>query len=70
MIRHPSVSVAIIQESANHDAVVLGAARESFYQQILFGNIPESVAKLVDKPVFVFKRYSPVKALLGRVMKG
>ncbi len=69
LVRHNSVSVGIIQEAENHDAVVLGAARDSFYKRVLFGNIPESVAKHTDKTVIVFKKQSPVKALFGRVME-
>ncbi len=69
LVRHRSVSVGIIREAENHDAVVLGAARDSFYKRVLFGNIPESVAKHTDKTVIVFKKYSPVKALFGRVME-
>ncbi len=69
LIHHASVSVGIIQEAKNHDAVILGASRDSFYKRVLFGNIPESVAKHTDKTVIVFKKYSPVKALFGRVME-
>lgn len=69
LIYHASVSVGIIQESKNHDAVILGASRDSLYKRVLFGNIPESVAKHTDKTVIVFKKYSPVKALFGRVME-
>ena len=61
--------MGIIQEAEDYDAVILGATRENFFQQILFGSIPESVAKRVGKTVIVFKSYSPVKALVNRVME-
>ncbi len=69
IITHKSVSVGIIQASGEYDAIAMGAAGESFYKQILFGSIPENVAKHTDKTVIVYKQYSPVKALVGRVME-
>ena len=68
IIRHTSVSVGIIQEAKNYDAVVVGAAGHSIYPQILFGSIPENIAKRSDRPVIVVKHYHPVKALIGRVV--
>ena len=69
IITHKSVSVGIIQASEEYDAIAMGAAGERFYKQILFGSIPENVAKHTDKTVIVYKQYSPVKALVGRVME-
>ena len=69
IITHKSVSVGIIQAAEEYDAIAMGAAGESFYKQILFGSIPENVAKHTDKTVIVYKQYSPVKALVGRVME-
>ena len=68
-ITHKSISVGIIQASEEYDAIAMGAAGESFYKRILFGSIPENVAKHTDKTVIVYKQYSPVKALVGRVME-
>lgn len=68
VIRHRSVSVGIIREADDHDAVVVGAAGRSMYPQILFGGIPESVAKLSGKSVIVVKQHQPVKALIKRVL--
>jgi amino acid transporter/nucleotide-binding universal stress UspA family protein len=68
LIRHRSIPVGIIKESEQYDAVVLGATRESFYSQILFGSIPEAVVRRASCPVILVKNYHPVKALVGRVM--
>ena len=68
LIRHKSVSVGIIQEGKDYDAVVVGAAGGSVYPQILFGSIPETVAKRSNRTVILVKHHHPVKALLGRVM--
>ncbi|QDU99245.1 amino acid permease [Lignipirellula cremea] len=68
MIRHKSVPSAVIETAAEYDAVVIGATRQSVYPQILFGPIPETVAKGCNQPVLLVKHYHPVKALFGRVM--
>jgi hypothetical protein len=44
------------------------AVGHSICPQILFGSIPEMIAKHSDQPVILVKHYHPVKALLGRVM--
>jgi len=68
IIQNRSVTDGIVEELKNHDGVIVGAARQSFSKQILFGNIPEEIARLSDKPVIVCKRQDTVKALFGRVM--
>lgn len=68
VIYHESVIDGIIEEGKNYDAIVVGAAGGSIYPQMLFGNIPENIAKNYDRPVIVVKKYNPIKALLGRVM--
>ena len=68
IIRKQSVSDGIVEESKNYDCVVVGAAGQSFSNQILFGSIPEEIARKSIKPVIVIKHYDKVKALFGRVM--
>ncbi|MFH1420052.1 MAG: amino acid permease [Planctomycetota bacterium] len=68
IIRHKSVSVGIIQEAKNYDAVVVGAAGGSIYPQILFGSIPEAIAKRSSRTVILVKHHHPVKALVGQVL--
>ncbi|MFC1554391.1 amino acid permease [candidate division KSB1 bacterium] len=69
LIRHSSVNVGIIKEAEDYDAVAIGAAGQSIYPQILFGSIPENIAKHCNKPVILVKHYHPVKELFGRVME-
>jgi amino acid transporter len=69
IIYHASITEGIIEEAEHYDAVVVGAAGDSMYKQILFGNIPETIAKHVDRPVILVKYYQPVKDLIGRVME-
>ena len=68
IVRHRSVAVGILQEVENHDVVVIGATRTSVTRQILFGSIPENIAKHAGRSVIVVKRYQAVKELVGRVM--
>ena len=68
VIRHKSVSVGILQESKNYDAVVVGAAGGSIYPLILFGSIPEAIAKRSSRTVILVKHHHPVKALVGQVL--
>ena len=68
-IRQKSVSVGIIRESRKYDALMIGASGRSIYPQILFGSIPEMIAKRCDRSVILVKRYHPVKELIGRVME-
>ncbi|MFC1563548.1 amino acid permease [candidate division KSB1 bacterium] len=69
LIRHKSVTVGIIKEAEDHDMVIIGAAGGSMYPNILFGTIPENIAKHCERPVMLVKHYHPVKELLGRVLK-
>ncbi len=68
IISHDSVSQGIVEAAEDYDAVMVGAASQSIYPQILFGNIPEDIARNTSKTVIVVKHHHPVKALLGRVV--
>lgn len=68
IIRNRSVCDGIIAESKHHDGIVVGASAQSFSQKILFGSIPEDIARQSDKPVVVIKHPEKVKALFGRLM--
>ena len=68
VVQNRSVSEGIVQELEKYDGVIVGAAGKSFSNRILFGSIPEEVARLSDKTVIVVKRHHTVKALFGRVM--
>ncbi len=69
VLRHASVTGGILEDAKNYDAIVIGAAGAGMYSQLLFGSIPESIARDSDKTVILVKHYHPVKALLGRVMR-
>ena len=56
-IESRSVPGGIARASKDFDLVVLGAAREPIFRQVLFGEIPEKVARYSPASVLVVKRY-------------
>jgi len=46
---------AILKEAKDYDVVILGASQEGIFQQILFGVVPEQVAKRCTKTVIMVK---------------
>ena len=46
----------ILKEAKDYDAVIMGASHEGVFQQILFGVVPEQVAKRCAKTVIMVKR--------------
>ncbi|MBN4056432.1 universal stress protein, partial [Rhodothermus sp. AH-315-K08] len=69
IISNASVVDGILAEAESHDVVVVGASRDKIYKHILFGTIPEDIAKRTSKPVILVRHYEPVKDLIGRVME-
>ncbi|MFQ5690513.1 MAG: amino acid permease [Gemmatimonadota bacterium] len=69
LIDATSVADGIAEASRDYDLVVLGAAREPWFQKVLFGKIPEKVARVSPASVLVVKRYEgKVKSLLKRLL--
>jgi len=59
----------ISEESKDYDLVVIGAAKEPFFKKMLFGEIPEKVARKSQTSVLVVKRYEGfVKSAIKKVM--
>ena len=69
IIQHVSITDAILEHANNYDAIVVGATGRGLLPKLLFGQIPENIAKRSDRAVILVKTYHPVKALLGRVMR-
>lgn len=63
-----SIEGGILEEARPRDAIIVGATRKSIYPQIVFGSIPEHIARQARQPVIVVKHHHPVAALVGRVM--
>ncbi len=57
----------IVGAAAEFDAVMVGASEDSFSHRILFGTIPERIAREAPGTVMVLKSHDRVRAFLGRV---
>ena len=58
---------SIVAASGDYDAVMVGASGDSFSSRILFGTIPERIAREAPGTVIVLKSHERVKAFVGRV---
>ena len=57
----------IVDESAQHDLVVIGATAERMFDQVLFGTVPERVAQRAPVTVMMVKGYKgPVRSWIRR----
>ena len=64
-----SVAGGIARASRDYDLVVLGAAREPLFRKVLFGDIPDKVARYSPTSVLVVKRYEgKVRSYLKRML--
>lgn len=61
---------SIVEASSDYDLVVMGAAREPLLQQLVFGAIPEEVARRSRGHVIMVKKKLPVTSLLKRMFGG
>ena len=69
LIESKSIAGGIAKASRDFDLVVIGAAKEPFFRKVLFGEIPEKVARFSPTSVLVVKKYEgAVKSLLKRIL--
>ena len=69
LIKSKSIAGGIAKASRDYDLVVIGAAKEPLSHKILFGEIPEKVARFSPTSVLVVKRYEGiVKNILKKVL--
>ena len=69
IIESKSIAGGIASASRKYDLVVIGAAKEPFFRKMLFGEIPEKVARFSPTSVLVVKKYEGmVKSILKKVM--
>ena len=57
----------IVAAADEYDAVMVGASGDSFSSRIVFGTIPERVAREAPGTVIVLKSHDRVRAFMGRV---
>jgi nucleotide-binding universal stress UspA family protein len=69
LIESQSIAGGIAKASRDFDLVVIGAAKEPFFRKMLFGEIPEKVARYSPCSVLVVKKYEGVvKNLLKKIL--
>jgi amino acid transporter/nucleotide-binding universal stress UspA family protein len=63
------VAPALVKAAADYDLIVLGASKEGVFSSVLFGEIPEKVARYSRTPVMIVRRYEgTVKTLVKRAL--
>ncbi len=55
---------AIVDESESHDLLVIGATDVSIFQRILFGSVPEMIARRCSKTVIMVRKKSKIRSWL------
>ena len=69
LLESKKVATALIRAAVDYDLIVLGASREGLFSNVLFGEIPEKVARYAHTQVMIVQRYEgPVKSLVKKVM--
>ncbi len=64
-----TIATTLVKAAAQYDLLVLGASREGLFSSVLFGEIPEKVARYSKTPVMIVKRYEGnVKSLVKKII--
>ena len=70
LVHSKRISAGILKESEKFDACIIGAAREGLMQQILFGSIPERIAKKTRHTLIMVKKHqSALQNIMSRLFK-
>jgi nucleotide-binding universal stress UspA family protein len=69
LIEGENVAPALVKAGKEYDLLVLGASKEGLFSSVLFGEIPEKVARYSRTSVMIVKRYEgAVKSVVKKVM--
>jgi amino acid transporter/nucleotide-binding universal stress UspA family protein len=69
IIESNSIAGGIAKASRDFDLVVIGAAKEPLFQKMLFGEIPEKVARYSPTSVLLVKKYEGiVKSIMKKIL--
>ncbi|MCO8245951.1 MULTISPECIES: amino acid permease [unclassified Haladaptatus] len=66
VIESDDVSNAILEHSADFDLTVIGATREGLLEQIVFGAVPEEIARRSENIVIMAKKNLGITSLIQR----
>jgi len=53
-----SIVNAVLAETQRRDLIIMGAPEEGLVRRAFFGDVPEQIAKAVDVPVILTKKYT------------
>jgi len=71
LIRDDSVELGLVRESEEFDLLVIGASNIPLWKRLLFGTIPQNIAKHSKTPVIMVKRYEGrVKSWFRKFLSG
>jgi nucleotide-binding universal stress UspA family protein len=63
------VTPTLVKAAVEYDMLVIGASKEGVFSSVLFGEIPEKVARYSRTPVMIVKRHEgAVKTIVKRIM--
>jgi amino acid transporter/nucleotide-binding universal stress UspA family protein len=69
LIQGKRIAEALVRAGKEYDLIVLGASKEGIFSSVLFGEIPEKVARYSQRPVMIVKRYEgPLKTIVKRIL--
>jgi basic amino acid/polyamine antiporter, APA family len=68
IVEHENVVAGISEAAAKFDVLVVGATRESLLPQMMFGSIPEELAKSFHGPVLMVRSHHPLSSMMGRII--
>lgn len=69
VVSAPTILEGILKQAEESNFVVLGATQEGFFEQVLFGALPEQVLRECPKTVMIVKLYQgPVKSWIQRLL--
>jgi amino acid transporter/nucleotide-binding universal stress UspA family protein len=65
-----SVPEAVVQEAKQpqYEVVVIGATNVSWFKRVMFGQIPEQIARMSKRPVILAKHHQGAKTLASRFL--
>jgi nucleotide-binding universal stress UspA family protein len=66
IIKSDDLVTSIVEESRKHDMVVIGATEASMFRQLLFGSVPEAIAKRCPRTVLMVKKRAGLGFRFGR----
>ena len=70
LLEDDNVADAVVAETAAHDLTIIGATRESFLQQLVFGAVPEEIGDRAENTVIMTKRSRDIPSRVKRWVTG